>query len=240
LESELFGHERGAFTGATASRPGRFEQANGGTLFLDEIGDLPSSLQPKLLTVLQDREYFRVGGSKLLQTDARVIAATNVHLPGQVALGHFREDLYYRLNIIELHIPPLRERKEDIPALALECLKRIASKRGREEWVLAPEAVEALVEFSWPGNIRQLQNVLERASAFADGKRLVRNDILPLIRESSGDGSQPGKVPTLHEAERKAFIAAYLASGRNKARTARQLGVSERTVYNMLARHGLR
>lgn len=240
LESELFGHERGAFTGATASRAGRFEQANGGTLFLDEIGDLPSSLQPKLLTVLQDREYFRVGGSKLLQTDARVIAATNMHLPGQVALGHFREDLYYRLNIIELHIPPLRERKEDIPALALECLKRIASKRGREEWLLAPEAVEALVAFSWPGNIRQLQNVLERASAFADGNRLLRNDILPLIRESGSDNSQPGKVPTLYEAERKAFIEAYTASGRNKARTARQLGVSERTVYNLIARHGLR
>lgn len=240
LESELFGHERGAFTGATASRAGRFEQAHGGTLFLDEIGDLPASLQPKLLTVLQDREFFRVGGNKLLQTDARVIAATNVHLPERVALGHFREDLYYRLNIIELHIPPLRERKEDIPALAMDFLARIASKRGREGWVLTPEAVEALVECAWPGNIRQLQNVLERASAFADGSRLERNDILPLIRDAGGEFPTMGKVPTLHEAERKAFIAAYTASGRNKARTARELGVSERTVYNLLARHGLR
>ncbi|MCU0749927.1 MAG: helix-turn-helix domain-containing protein, partial [Akkermansiaceae bacterium] len=141
---------------------------------------------------------------------------------------------------IELHIPPLRERAEDIPALAMEILNRIASKRGRDGWVLTPEAVEALVGFTWPGNIRQLQNVLERASAFADGSRLEQNDILPLIRDAGGDVSPGGKGPTLHEAERKAFIAAYLASGKNKARTARELGVSERTVYNLLARHGLR
>jgi DNA-binding NtrC family response regulator len=224
LESELFGHERGAFTGATASRAGRFEVASKGTLFLDEIGDLPQELQPKLLNVLQDREFFRVGGNKLLRTDTRVIAATNMDLRSRVNLGTFREDLYYRLNIIELYIPPLRERKEDIPGLAAEILARIASRRDAGGWKLSADASRSLVAFDWPGNVRQLENVLS-----------------PLL-ESHRDTSSPGagRPMTLQELERDAFIQTYHLSGGNKAKTARALGISERSVYNLLERHGLK
>lgn len=244
LESELFGHERGSFTGATAARAGRFEQASKGTLFLDEIGDLPPSLQPKLLNVLQDREYFRVGGNKLLHTDARVIAATNVNLRQRVEQGEFREDLYYRLNIIELRIPSLRERREDIPSLTRDILAQIAGRRGCEGWELTPEASDALRNFDWPGNIRQLQNVLERATAFADNSLLHGGDILHLLN-GPGDGSTAasragGPGLTLQEIERNAFIETYLRNGRNKAKTARDLGISERSVYNLLGRHGLK
>jgi transcriptional regulator with PAS, ATPase and Fis domain len=244
LESELFGHERGSFTGATASRTGRFEQASKGTLFLDEIGDLPIELQPKLLTVLQDREFFRVGGSKLLTTDARVVAATNVNLRERVHQGTFREDLYYRLNIIEIHIPSLRHRPEDIPALAAEILANLALRRGTEGWQLSVEAMDALRHFHWPGNIRQLQNVLERATAFSEKPELLEDDVRHLL-EGRGEGPV-NAIPdgchglTLQEAERNAFIHSYVRSGKNKARTARELGISERSVYNLLDRHGLK
>ncbi|MEK7952618.1 sigma-54-dependent transcriptional regulator [Luteolibacter soli] len=242
LESELFGHEKGSFTGAVATRAGRFEQASKGTLFLDEIGDLPPELQPKLLNVLQDREFFRVGGSKILRTNARVIAATNVDLHAKVADGSFREDLYYRLNIIELHIPPLRERKDDLPGLTAAILGRIAARRGTHTWTLSPAASEAVAAYEWPGNIRQLENVLERATAFTDRNELGEKDLVPLL-ESRRDGhaaNAGGKVRTLHELERETFLEAYRRTGGNKARTARELGVSERTVYNLLERHGLK
>ncbi|HEY1123007.1 MAG TPA: sigma-54 dependent transcriptional regulator [Haloferula sp.] len=241
LESELFGHEKGSFTGAVATRAGRFEQASKGTIFLDEIGDLPAELQPKLLNVLQDREFFRVGGSKILRTNARVIAATNVDLHAKVADGSFREDLYYRLNIIELHIPPLRERKDDLPGLTAAILERIAGRRGVPTWTLTPEASEALAAYDWPGNIRQLENVLERATAFTDRAQLVEKDLVPLLEaRRDGTAAAAGKVRTLHELERETFLEAYRRTGGNKARTARELGVSERTVYNLLERHGLK
>lgn len=247
LESELFGHERGSFTGATASRVGRFEQASKGTLFLDEIGDLPIELQPKLLTVLQDREFFRVGGSKQLETDARVIAATNFNLRDRVEKGTFREDLYYRLNIIELRIPSLRERPEDIPALTAQILADIARKRASGDWHLSPEAMNAIRKFEWPGNIRQLQNVLERATAFSEQPELLENDIIPLLvgnlltirQDPVTVIPESGGCQTLHEAEREAFLRTYLRSGKNKAITARELGISERSVYNLIGRHGL-
>ncbi|MCW1884325.1 sigma-54 dependent transcriptional regulator [Luteolibacter flavescens] len=242
LESELFGHEKGSFTGATASRAGRFEQASKGTIFLDEIGDLPAELQPKLLNVLQDREFFRVGGNKILRTNARVIAATNVDLHAKVADGSFREDLYYRLNIIELPIPPLRERKDDLPGLTAAILGRIAARRGNDGWTLTSGASAALAAFDWPGNIRQLENVLERATAFTDRDELGEQDLVPLL-ESRREGPASGggaKVRTLHELERETFLEAYRRTGGNKAKTARELGVSERTVYNLLERHGLK
>lgn len=241
LESELFGHERGSFTGATSARAGRFEQASKGTLFLDEIGDLPSELQPKLLNVLQDREFFRVGGNKLLRTETRVIAATNVDLRARVNTGSFREDLYYRLNIIELHIPPLRDRKEDIETLAGDILKRIAQRRGVDGWKLTSAASAALLAFEWPGNVRQLENVLERATAFTDGNELGEKDLSPLL-ETRRDGpmNSSGRPLTLQEMERDVFIQTYHRSGKNKAKTARELGISERSVYNLLERHGLK
>lgn len=245
LESELFGHEKGAFTGATAAKAGRFEIASKGTLFLDEIGDLPASLQPKLLTVLQDREFFRVGGTRHVRSEARVIAATNVNLRERVEQGGFREDLYYRLNIIELRIPPLRERREDIPSLVAGFLSRIARSRGgAAEWSVSAAAMKVLVEQEWPGNIRQLQNVIERATAFAEGRELGEMDFLPIL---DGRGPDPASKRsadfagmTLEEIERDAFIQTYRRSGGNKARTARELGISERSVYNLLERHGLK
>ncbi len=244
LESELFGHERGAFTGATSSRAGRFEQASKGTLFLDEIGDLPPELQPKLLNVLQDREFFRVGGSKMLQTNARVIAATNINLKSRVEEGMFREDLYYRLNIIELRIPSLRERKEDIPSLSEGILAQIASRRGVEGWRLSPGAADAMLNFDWPGNVRQLENVLERATAFAEKPLLQADDITHLLegrREGGADAAgAASRNLTLQEVEREAFLQTYLRTGKNKAKTARELGISERSVYNLLGRHGIK
>lgn len=243
LESELFGHERGAFTGATASRAGRFEQASKGTIFLDEIGDLPPGLQPKLLNVLQDREFFRVGGSKLLKTGARVIAATNVDLRRRVEEGEFREDLYYRLNIIELRIPALRERQEDIPHITRSILDRIAGRRGVEGWELSENASQMLITFAWPGNVRQLENVLERVTAFAEHSLLHAEDFAALLVESrAGTSATPsgGRGLTLQEVERDAFIQTYLRTGKNKAKTARELGISERSVYNLLGRHGVK
>ncbi len=244
LETELFGHEKGAFTGATSSRAGRFEQASAGTIFLDEIGDLPPELQPKLLNVLQDREYFRVGGNKLLRTNTRVIAATNVDLHARVEAGTFREDLYYRLNIIELMIPPLRERKEDIPQITRHILSRIASNRNTETWELTKTASEALIKFNWPGNVRQLENVLERATAFSNGPVIEAEDIVTVLESPAPTArarqilSEPGL--TLHEIEREAFIQTYIRTGKNKAKTARELGISERSVYNLMGRHGLK
>ncbi len=242
LESELFGHERGAFTGATSSRAGRFEQASAGALFRDGIGDLPPELQPKLLNVLQDREFFRVGGSKLLRTDARLIAATNVDLRARVEAGTFREDLYYRLNIIELTIPPLRERLEDLPALTEGILARIARRRAAAPAALTPEAAGIMAAYDWPGNVRQLENVLERATAFADEALLDAADIAPLLetRRDLLPSAAAGRPATLQEIEREAFIRAYLRSGRNKARTARELGISERSVYNLIDRYDLK
>ncbi|MBC8126331.1 MAG: sigma-54-dependent Fis family transcriptional regulator [Gloeobacteraceae cyanobacterium ES-bin-144] len=241
LESELFGHEKGAFTGATAARAGRFEQASKGTIFLDEIGDLPSELQPKLLTVLQDREFFRVGGNRILCTEARIIAATNIDLQARVADGRFREDLYYRLNILELHLPPLRDRVEDLPDLLHAVIGKIANKRGVKPWSISAAALEILKNHHWPGNIRQLENVLERATAFADDSELDERDILPLIQARNVQ-SATIQLPNrpLHEVERLAFVNAYHQNGHNKAKTARSLGISERTVYNLLARYELK
>ena len=241
LESELFGHERGAFTGATAARAGRFEQASKGTIFLDEIGDLPGELQPKLLTVLQDQEFFRVGGNRILRTEARIIAATNIDLQARVKDGGFREDLYYRLNILELQLPPLRERREDLPDLIDSIICRIADKRNIQPWTMTAAAQDALMNHTWPGNIRQLENVLERATAFAEGSELNEQDVLPYINDRPGKpATVTNRILQLHEVERQTFIEAYQRSGGNKARTARELGISERTVYNLIARYQIK
>jgi len=241
LESELFGHERGAFTGATTTREGRFEQATKGTIFLDEIGDLPGELQPKLLTVLQDQEFFRVGGNRMLRTDARIIAATNIDLQARVFDGRFREDLYYRLNVLELHLPPRRERLEDLPGIARSILDRIALKRAKNPWSITTTALQALAGHSWPGNIRQLENMLERATAFAKGAELDEQDVVPLLGARTVAPAMEANLPrSLQEVERQTFVDAYLRNGRNKARTSRELGIAERTVYNLLARYDIK
>ena len=241
LESELFGHERGAFTGATASRVGRFEQATKGTIFLDEIGDLPSELQPKLLTVLQDQEFFRVGGNRMLRTEARIIAATNIDLQSRVEQGRFREDLYYRLNVLELHLPPLRERIEDLPDFLRSMLDQIARERATPPWTVTRAAIHMLAAHHWPGNLRQLANVLERATAFADGTLLDEANFAPLLQtHRASPAAEASPILSLQEVERHAFLEAYQRSGLNKARTARELGIAERTVYNLLARYHLK
>lgn len=177
LESELFGHEKGSFTGAIARRAGRFEQADGGTLFLDEIGDMPLSIQVKLLRVLQDGSFSRIGSNDTITTDVRIVAATHKNLTAEVAAGRFREDLYYRLNVVELRIPPLRERPEDIPLLAEFFLQRITKKNGMARIRISPEAIAALQAHKWPGNVRELENTMARACALASSSILLPADI---------------------------------------------------------------
>ena len=190
LESELFGHEKGSFTGAIARRAGRFEQADGGTLFLDEIGDMPPSIQVKLLRVLQDGSFSRVGSNETITTDARIIAATHKNLAEEVSAGRFREDLYYRLNVVEIRIPPLRERSEDIPLLAEYFLQRITRKNGMARIRLSAEAVSTLQTHAWPGNVRELENTMARACALASSNILLPADI-PL---ASAPGMSPAGV----------------------------------------------
>lgn len=179
LESELFGHERGAFTGAQQQRKGRFEQASGGTLFLDEIGDMPAELQTRLLRVLSDGQFYRVGGHEQIKTDVRIIAATNQNLEARVEQGLFREDLFHRLNVIRIHLPPLRDRREDIPALARHFLSRSAQELGVEPKTLEVETMAHLVKLGWPGNVRQLQNVCRWLTVMAPGQRIRISDLPP-------------------------------------------------------------
>jgi transcriptional regulator with GAF, ATPase, and Fis domain len=188
LESELFGHEKGAFTGAIARRAGRFEQCDGGTLFLDEIGDMPLSVQVKLLRVLQDGTFSRVGSNEILSADVRIIAATNKNLAEEVAAGNFREDLYYRLNVVEIKIPPLRERPEDIPLLAEFFLRRITRRNGMARIRFSAEAVGELQKHHWPGNVRELENTVARACALAQSDILLPADI-PLAANPSATKS---------------------------------------------------
>ena len=247
IESELFGHAKGAFTGATNDRPGRTEIADGGTLFLDEIGDLPLELQPKLLTFLQERTVQRVGCNKVRKVDVRVIAATHQGLANMCSEKRFREDLYYRLNVLSLHVPPLRERLGDLEQLTRHVLERIARRRQCIAYEIETDALQLIRQHDWPGNIRELENTLERASAFCEECRILRSDI-----EFAGIGcsvtpevvtaraSQPSLAgKTLTEIELQAIEETLAACGGNKALTARQLGISEKSIYNKMRRHGL-
>jgi len=197
LESELFGHERGAFTGAVGQKVGRFEMANQGTLFLDEVGDIPLELQPKLLSVLQEQEFERVGGTKTIKVDVRMVAATHRDLASMVADGRFREDLYYRLNVFPVTLPPLRERSEDVPRLVAHFTQRYALRMGRRIEYVPPETIDALVHYGWPGNIRELQNIIERAVILSPGATLQ----VPL-----GD-LEPSQTPAAAEATAAVTLA---------------------------------
>ena len=190
LESELFGHEKGSFTGASAQRIGRFEQADSGTLFLDEIGEMPLSIQSKLLRVLQDGTFSRVGGNETIKTNVRIVAATNKNLEAEIAAKTFREDLFYRLNVVRLHLPPLRSRKEDVRLLAEYFLKRIAAQRHKPQLQLSTEAVEVLESYPWPGNVRELENTIQRAAVLSTSDVLLPKD-LPLGRNPSADDGAP-------------------------------------------------
>ncbi|OBQ51722.1 sigma-54-dependent transcriptional regulator [Halodesulfovibrio spirochaetisodalis] len=244
LESELFGHERGAFTGADRRREGRFVQADGGTLFLDEVGEIPVSLQPKLLRALQQGEVQRVGSDTVENVDVRVIAATNRDLPEEVEQGNFREDLYYRLNVIALRVPALRERQSDIPLLAEYFMKKYSNKNRKHIKGLAPQAMDTLIRYAWPGNVRELENVIERAVIMTMGEYISTRE-LPLSLSSKDNEApiQPAQATaltgmSLDELERKAILATLEECEYNKSKTARKLGITRATLHNKLKRYG--
>ena len=246
MESEIFGHEKGAFTGAANSKPGKFELADKGTLFLDEIGDVPAAIQVKLLRVLQEREFERLGGTRTIKVDVRLIAATNRDLRAALEDGTFREDLYYRLNVVPIDIPPLREHKEDIPGLANLFLARFAKDSGREEKIvgISPAAMQLLAGHYWPGNVRELQNVIERACALAPGTQLEAGDIqLDSPRNRSGAASDRDRfLPdgmTLDQWEDEMIREALKRAGGNKSQAARLLGLSRNALRYRLSKIGI-
>ena len=242
VEAELFGHEKGAFTGAHEKRPGKVEMADKGTLFLDEVGDMPLDLQPKLLTVLQDRVFQRIGSNKNISVDVRVLAATHRNLEELCQEQRFREDLYFRLDVLPIHIAPLRERPEDIQLLVDHLLGEISNRRGRVTPEITSAAMDRLKSFHWPGNIRQLENVLERVTAFTDSSEIGPADLPPEIRSGrlrcTVRAESLAGMPLL-EVEKLAVTQTLELCSGNKAEAARRLGVSEKTIYNMLKRHGL-
>jgi DNA-binding NtrC family response regulator len=237
LESELFGHEKGAYTGADKQRIGRFEQADGGSLFLDEVGDMSANTQAKILRVLQEHEFERLGGTRTLKVDVRMIAASNRSLSAMVASGHFREDLYYRLNVVSIEMPPLRERKDDIPALADSFVRRFAGELKRKMDGIRPDAMKLLLRYNWPGNIRELENSIERAVLLAEGAVIGLDDLrLGETTASGGDAGGPAVVripPTgipLEEIERRALIEALKMSNWVQKDAADLLSISPRVI----------
>ena len=243
LESELFGHEKGAFTGAVARRTGRFEQANGGTLFLDEIGELPLVLQVKLLRVLQDKEFERVGGESTLKTDVRIVAATHRDLAAMVEAGTFRRDLFYRLNVINLSVPPLRERRGDIPLLANHFLHKFADEHGREIDAFDDHALALLQRQPWPGNVRELANAVERAVVMSSGKQIFAEDLPPQIIDQDLPNEVPGELGSGEEQnlktqvrnfEAQVIVQALERNAGNRSRTATELGISRRALLYKL------
>ena len=237
LESELFGHEKGAFTGATSQKKGRFELADGGTLFLDEIGEIDAATQVKLLRVLQEREFERVGGEKTISVDVRVIAATNRDLKEEVRKGNFREDLYFRLAVVEINVPPLRERKEDIDLLSLSFVKEVAKENGREIDGISPHARKALFSYSWPGNIRELKNCIESAVVMAKGKTIEFDDLPSHIRgESEKEKAISLELPiTMEEAEKALIMETISFASGNKTKAAELLGIGRKTLHRKLS-----
>ncbi len=236
LESELFGHKRGAFTGAIATKKGIFELADGGTLFLDEIGDTGPSFQAKLLRVLEEGEIKRGGGTRPIRVDVRVIASTNRDLRKAIAKGAFREDLFYRLSVVSIHLPPLRERKEDIPLLVQHFLQKHSLKLKKRVKTVSPKAMDLLMRYPWPGNVRELENALERAVIMASGEEIQVEDLPLTLPEEGGRGLKGG---TLEELEKELIRRTLEECGWNKTMAARKLGIGRRTLYEKAARYGI-
>jgi DNA-binding NtrC family response regulator len=249
VESELFGHEKGAFTGADARRQGRFEVADGGTIFLDEIGDMAPETQAKVLRVLQERSFERVGGVKPIDVDVRVVAATHRNLEDDVASDRFREDLYYRLKVVELALPPLRDRPEDIPALAQRFLERVTERLGRDKKQLSEDALARLARYAWPGNVRELENVIEQATVLTSGPTIHESD----LKLSEGGDSQPGsesshaglafsdaKKRTVERFEREFLLHALRDNGGNISRAAESIGMVRQSLQQKIRELGLR
>ena len=245
LESELFGHEKGAFTGADRRREGRFMQANKGTIFLDEIGEMSSVMQAKLLRVIQDREIQRVGSDFTLKVDVRILAATNRDLQEDVSAGKFREDLYYRLNVVTLRVPPLRERVEDVPLLAQHFLETYARKNKKRIKGFTPLAMDMFLKYDWPGNVRELENAVERAVILGLGDYITEKELPLRLAKAYPHGEEIDITPavckeprSLEEAEREAVLTALKASGGNKSETARLLGITRKTLHKKLQKYG--
>ena len=239
LESELFGHEKGAFTGAHERRVGRFEQAQGGTLFLDEIGEIDPATQVKLLRFLGERTFERVGSNKTQTADVRVVTATNKSLAEQVKTGTFREDLFFRLRVMEIHLPPLRDRKNDIPLLAQAFVKEFAEENGKPVRALAPDALDALLHYAWPGNVRELRAALEHAVVLCRTDTIAWRDLPPDVRTGStttfiDSASASGAAMTVKEAEKQLMIRALKEADGNRTAAAIQLGMSRRTLHRKL------
>ncbi|HEV2501011.1 MAG TPA: sigma-54 dependent transcriptional regulator [Terriglobia bacterium] len=238
IESELFGHVRGAFTGATQARTGLLATAGGGTVFLDEIGELPIELQAKLLRALQEREIRPLGSNEPVPLRARVLAATNRDLEAGVEKGTFRQDLYFRLNVVSLMVPPLRERKADIPALAQHFIERHG---GPAEGIagFAPEAMDRMMSYSWPGNVRELENCVQRAMALGAGPLLQLKDLPPVMLGTIKSEAQPGEPHTLEDLERRAIVNALETAGGDRLRAAKLLGIGKTTIYRKLKEYGI-
>jgi transcriptional regulator with GAF, ATPase, and Fis domain len=255
LESELFGHEKGAFTGALNARPGKIEQASGGVLFLDEVGEMSAAVQAKFLRVLQEREYQRLGGVRTLKADVRVLAATNRNLKAAIGQGGFREDLYYRLAVFDIALPPLRERPEDIPLLVEAFLEELGRSMGRPAAGVSEEVRETLLVYPWPGNVRELRNAIERAVILCEGG-LITSEHLPVGIASTatssspstlaaapasavGEGPTPASAGTLGAAERDMIVQALARAGNNKSKAARLLGLTRAQLRSRIEKHGL-
>jgi DNA-binding NtrC family response regulator len=243
MESELFGYEKGAFTGATSSKPGKFEQADKGTVFLDEIGDVPANIQVKLLRVLQDRQFERLGSNLTRNVDVRVIAATNVDLRAALEEGRFREDLYYRLNVVPISVPPLRDRREDVPFLVLHFISKLGKELGSEIKEISPGAMDRLLEHNWPGNVRELENTIERSMVLASGRVLEAADVrIENIRGTVASASATQMLPdgyTLDQWEQVMIREALQRAGGNKSQAARLLGLTRNALRYRLTQMGL-
>ena len=237
LESELFGHEKGSFTGAYAQKKGKFEFANRGTLFLDEVGEMSGNIQVHLLRVLEEKEFTRVGGNEPIKVDVRVISATNKDLKRAIANGEFREDLYYRLNVVTIELPPLRERKEDIPLLAQHFLNKFALENDKEVTGFSPEATKSLLDYDWPGNVRELENAVERGVILAKGSLVTVAD-LPQESASLARSVPIGRA--LREVERNHILSVLNGTGGNYSEAARVLGITRMTLYNKAREYSLK
>jgi DNA-binding NtrC family response regulator len=239
LESELFGHMRGAFTDAKADRPGLFEEAQKGTLFLDEISELPLMLQAKLLRAIQEREIRRVGSTKSIPVDVRIIAATNLNLADEVKAKHFREDLYYRLNVIEIRLPPLRDRRDDIPLLVETFLHKCAKANRKPLQGISESSLALLIDYSWPGNVRELENIIERAVTLARGEKIMPEDLPATVQGSRGDrrvlDDAAERTLPLQEVEWEYIKKILEKTGGNKYQAAQALGIDRKTLYRKLA-----